>query len=198
MSIRRATVTLGLLGLFGAAAWRLTRLQPIRDIPAPRPVWDYAAALQRVQEMQERDLFWVRPGCRTQLLTHGTRTPLAIGLLHGFTNCPAQHRAFADLLHAQGHNVLLPRLSHHGLERLAPDFARLTAEEMVALASDVADTLHGLGERTLLIGFSLGGAMAAWAAQHRGDLDHVAIVAPRLVWPRCRSHGDGSMPTCSA
>lgn len=175
-----------LFGTIGAAAaastlaWAALRPRPIRDIPAPRPAPDYAGALARVAGIQAADTDRVTPACRTQVLAHGHRTPLAIGLLHGFTNCPAQHRVFAEALYARGHNVLLPRLYGHGFDRLATDFARLTAEEMVALISETADALHGLGERTLLVGFSLGGAMAAWAAQHRPDLDHVVMIAPAL------------------
>jgi carboxylesterase len=135
-----------------------------------------------MQAKDEVGITPINPLCRTRLWSHGEQTPTAFVLLHGFTNCPAQFVQFGEALYQQGHNVLAPRLAHHGYtNRIAPDFARLTVEEMVALVSESCDALHGLGQRRVLIGFSLGGAMATWAAQQRADLDHVVIIAPPIA-----------------
>jgi esterase/lipase len=187
MAQRRAPWSLPLLagaGALAAATWWLTRVPPLQA-PAPRPALDYTGALARIAALQELEQGPARPAvnprCRTTLLTHGGPTPVAVALFHGFTNCPAQYELFARQLFERGHNVLVPRLAHHGLADLhAPDFARLTADEMATLAAESADILHGLGTQTIVIGFSLGGAMATWVAQTRADIDHVAIIAPGI------------------
>lgn len=174
------------LGIIGAgaaiAAWAALRVQPLKDVALPRPAANFDDALARVRALQAADGAAVGASCRTRFWSHGHATPTAFVLLHGFTNCPAQFSAFGDLLFNSGHNVIAPRLAHHGLsDRLTPDVARLSAEEMVRLVNDSCDALHGLGQRRVLIGFSLGGLMATWAAQQRADVDHVVIIAPPIA-----------------
>ncbi len=171
-----------LLAGLAATGWAAVRLEPLRMAEMPHKAEDFADALEHVRRLQAVDEPSTNPVCRTRLWSHGQATPVAFVLLHGFSNCPAQFTQFAEILHAQGHNVFAPRLAHHGhADVMAPDFARLTVEEMVALVNQSCDALHGLGERRVLVGFSLGGAMAAWAAQQRPDLDHVVIVAPPVA-----------------
>lgn len=168
--------------LVGGLVWWLFRLKPLKDAPTPRLAPDYAGAMARVAGMQAHDSTRINPICRTQFLTHGAPAPKAFGLVHGFTNCPAQYEALARELFARGYNVVIPRISHHGLsDTLARDVADLSAEEMVGVAAAVCDALSGLGEETILVGFSMGGAVAAWAAQNRADVDHVVLVAPALA-----------------
>ncbi len=170
------------LGAAVAAGWAALQLAPLRDTRLPRPAADFTEAIGRVRALQAADDAAINPACRTRLWSHGRQTATAFVLLHGFTNCPAQFTEFAEELYKRGHNVLAPRLAHHGSrDRLAPDFARLSVEEMVALVNASCDALHGLGERRVLIGFSLGGAMATWAAQQRADLDHAVIIAPAIA-----------------
>lgn len=183
-------ISAGALTAAVAAARWLATVAPL-PAPAPRPAPDYAGALARVAALQERDDDAINPRCRSCLLSHGAPTATAILLLHGFTNCPAQYELFARQLFERGHNVLLPRLPEHGLEdRHTPSFARLSADAMVELAADCCDALHGLGERRVVIGFSLGGALAAWVAQARADIDHVALIAPAIA-----VHGTRPLPT---
>lgn len=186
MRMRRALWLMSPLSVLGAVAWWLAGVRPV-VAPPPRPAPDYAGALARIAALQQAEDSRVNPRCRTTLLTHGAPTPAAIVLFHGFTNCPAQFDLFGRQLFERGYNVLMPRLVHHGLEdRRSPDFARLTADEMAALAAESCDILHGLGERTLVIGFSLGGAMAAWVAQTRADMDHVVMISPAISVPGIR------------
>jgi carboxylesterase len=178
---RTATYLLAAAAVYSAVRW-LLRLRPLNEEIEPRPALDYWGALAQVAGLQSGDTERINPLCRTRLLTHGRQTEMAVGLLHGYTNCPAQFGSFADQLFARGYNVLIPRLPQHGLQdRLAPDFGRITAEQMVAVAHETVNALHGLGRRHVLIGFSAGGLLAAWAAQHRADLDHVVLVAPAVA-----------------
>ena len=89
--------------------------------------------------------------------------------------------SLAAQFHAQGYNVLNTRLPYHGLtDRLTTELRRLTAEEAANLTNEVVDIAHGLGEQVTLLGFSLGGILAAWAAQHRADLDCAVLVSPAI------------------
>ena len=143
--------------------------------PASRPAQDYADALERVRAFMELDDASVLPAARTVVFDHGRRTPLAVVLLHGFTNNPAQFAQLAPLLHAGGANVFVPRMPEHGdRDRLTNRIAKLTAESLLASASEALDIAAGLGERVGVLGISMGGTLAAYFAQFRP----IAIAVP--------------------
>ena len=159
----------------------LLRQPSLHGLRKIQPAQDYAEALERIQRIQADETETINPVCRTQLLTHGYKTAKAIVFLHGFTNCPNQFCQLAAQFHAQGYNVLNTRLPYHGLaDRLTIDLMNLTAEDAANLTSEVVDIAHGLGEQVTLLGFSLGGILAAWAAQHRSDLDCAVLVSPAI------------------
>ncbi len=114
------------------------------------------------------------------LLTHGARTPKAFVLLHGFTASPTQLVELGRQLHARGSNVLIPRLPRHGHEnRLTEVLQHLTAEELTAFAHASLASGRELGEKTVVLGFSIGGLLAALLAQ-RESFHRVVAVAPFL------------------
>jgi len=114
------------------------------------------------------------------LLTHGVRTAKAFVLLHGLTASPEQFVAFGRLLYERGANVSIPRLPRHGhADRLTTALEGLTAEELQAFAGHVVASARELGERTIVVGFSLGGLLAAWIAQHH-EIERVVSIAPFL------------------
>ena len=116
--------------------------------PAVVPARTYEEALQRVAAFQSYDDDRILPQARTALLSHGARTPLAVVLLHGFTNHPGQYRAFAPRLFDRGVNVLVPRMPEQGdRDRMTQRLAKLTAEALLARASEAVDVACGLGER---------------------------------------------------
>jgi alpha-beta hydrolase superfamily lysophospholipase len=108
------------------------------------------------------------------------RTPKAFLLLHGLTASPLQFAAFGQLLFERGANVFIPRLPRHGLsDRLTTSLAGLTADELDAFAHEAVAAAGSLGERLIVAGFSLGGLLAAWIAQHC-EVDRVVPIAPFL------------------
>jgi pimeloyl-ACP methyl ester carboxylesterase len=114
------------------------------------------------------------------LLTHERSTPEAFVLLHGLTASPGQFIDFGRRLHGEGANVLVPRMPRHGLsDRLTDELALLTNGELIAHARRAVALARGLGERVTVIGFSLGGLLAAWIAQNEA-VDRVVLVAPFL------------------
>jgi pimeloyl-ACP methyl ester carboxylesterase len=153
--------------------------------PAPlashaQPVSSYTQAIARLDAIQsaESDL---NPLCKAFVLTHGQKVQQAVILVHGYTTCPNQFRSFADILYNAGYNVLALPLPHHGLaDRMNTAQGNLTAEELAGYADTVVDIAHGLGDKVTMVGFSAGGATAAWTAQHRPDLNQVVIISPTI------------------
>lgn len=117
---------------------------------------------------------------RTALLEHGAATPLAVVLLHGFTNNPAQYAEFAPLLYARGVNVFVPRMPLHGYrDRMTTQIASLTASMLLSAAGEAIDIACGLGERVAVLGISMGGVLAAYYAQFR-PIERAVQVAPNF------------------
>lgn len=88
------------------------------------------------------------------------------------------------MLFDRGHNVLIPRLPHHGYrDRMTTQLARLTRAELKQCALESVEAVRDLGDRVTVVGFSTGGTMAAWLAQTQA-ISNVVIVAPFLgsIW----------------
>jgi pimeloyl-ACP methyl ester carboxylesterase len=172
-------------GLTGVAAisgltW-LSRTKARGLESRPDPTTDYAQALERLDQLKALDDDRVNPVCLSRGLLHGQRTRRVVVLVHGLTNCPQQWAPFADLLHARGINVLLPRMPHHGFaDRLTTDMGNLRAEELRDFGDLVVDIAAGLGDEVVMAGISAGGIVAAWAGQYRSELAKSVMIAPSL------------------
>ena len=147
--------------------------------PHPQPARDYEAATQLLQDFRRADTA-AAIGGESIILVHGHRTPRAFVLFHGFANSPRQYGELAATLYAGGDNVFAPRLPQHALRGgTAGDLKRLKAESLRDVADAAIDIASGLGDTVVVLGFSLGGNMAAWTAQHRA-VARVVIVSPAL------------------
>ena len=134
----------------------------------------------RLTRLLARDHDRVGEKGRTVAYLHGERRPRAVLLLHGMSSSPAQFDRYARDLYARGHNVLVPRLPHHGhADRLSTALARLRPDELYTAGEDYVATARELGDRVTVAGFSLGGLLAAWCAQHY-ELDRCVAIAPFL------------------
>lgn len=143
------------------------------------PARSYAEALERARAFQALDDDRILPQARTALLDHGARTPLAVLLLHGFTNHPGQYREFAPIVHARGANVFIPRMPEQGdRDRLTRRMSRLTAESLLARASQALDIACGLGDRVCVAGISSSALLCAYFAQYRSDVSRAIAIAP--------------------
>jgi carboxylesterase len=151
-----------------------------RDLASdPHPALDYDDALQGFDLLEDRVLPGMNPDCRPRLLEHGRATEKVIAFIHGYTSCPKQFASLGEAFFDLGYNVLILPLPHHGLaDRMTAEHAQLTAEELVAYTDQIVDITQGLGEDVTVVGFSLGGSVAAWAAQTRSDVDFVVLIAP--------------------
>jgi carboxylesterase len=153
----------------------------IGDGVVARPARDPAEALARFAALAARDGADILPEGRSRLYATGARTPLAVVLLHGLTNVPEQWAQFANELHAAGHSVVVPRFPGHGAaDRRATALATVRANDFLRTASEAVDIAAGLGDRTIVAGLSIGGAMAAWLAQRRSDVARCVSIVPLI------------------
>lgn len=147
--------------------------------PSVIPAGSYPEALERVRAFQSLDDERILPEARTALFDCGQRTALAVVLLHGFTNHPGQYREFAPLLHARGVNVFVPRMPEQGdRDRLTRRMSRLTAQSLLARASQAVDIACGLGDRVCVAGISSSGLLCAYFGQYRADVSRAISIAP--------------------
>jgi esterase/lipase len=145
----------------------------------PNPTHGYADAVARAKRQIAADDSVAAVGGSTILLTHGSRAPRAVVLLHGFTDSPRQFAALADSLYAQGDNVLVPRLPHHAERgKDASELARLTAAELCRTGDAAIDIAAGLGDSVVVVGLSAGATVAAWTAEHRREVRRAVVIAP--------------------
>jgi len=133
-----------------------------------------------LEHFGRRDHDEISDAGRTKLLLYEETRPVAVLLFHGMSATPQQFARFALDLHARGHNVVVPRLPAHGhRDRFTPALAHLHARDLRAFAGKSIELAQGLGERVVVAGFSLGGLLALWGAQHHAVARAVAI-APFL------------------
>jgi pimeloyl-ACP methyl ester carboxylesterase len=125
----------------------------------------------------------VRADARSIQFTQRKPTDRTAVLFHGFTASPRQLTKITGHLFADGWNVIVPRLPLHGYEdRMTTAFGALDMPAFLACADTAVAHARTLGSRLLLGGFSLGGALALWAAHHHAA-EHVVAIAPFFGLP---------------
>jgi carboxylesterase len=146
----------------------------------PDPASGYEAATDRYEAISAGEAD-VRPECRSRLYTDGAPTARVVVLFHGLTNCPRQMVELAERLHADGATVLVLRAPEHGLEGDVGRMGGTDAEDFRDYADDAVDIAAGLGDEVTVMGLSLGGMLAAWAAEERPEVDRAVVIAPALA-----------------
>jgi alpha-beta hydrolase superfamily lysophospholipase len=145
----------------------------------PDPASSHAGSLRRFDEIQTEEHAITNELTRSKLLTHGDKTDRAFVLVHGTTNSPRQFQELGEILHERGHNVVILRMPYHGLESLyVGELKRLKAKDLRTYADRAIDIAVGLGDKVDVIGLSGGGAVAAWIAQNRPDIERVVTLSP--------------------
>lgn len=155
------------------------------------PVRTYSDAVEQIAQIraEERREGVIEP-CMSRLYTHGARTRRSIALIHGLTNCPKQWELFAQEIYGRGWNVLVLRLPEHGIGNpetgkigSVSHLKHLNARRLARYADRSVDLAVALGDRTDVMGLSLGGTVTAWVAQERDDVDRVVVIAPGIGLP---------------
>lgn len=137
----------------------------------------------------------IDPRSEERRFEHAAGSPTVV-LLHGLTATPHQYDALAPRLHARGRNVLVPRLPKHGYHnRMTAALADLEIAELIAVVKVALADARAMGGPVTVAGFSLGGLLAAYAAQ-REQVDRAVCIAPFLGirWlPRALSRNGGGI-----
>ncbi len=155
----------------------------IPSLPAPRenPL-TFDEALQAFEGHQKDDVERLNEVCSPKILHHGGPTSRVYVLLHGLSNCPAQFQNMARALHVAGHNVIVPRMPHHGLaDRLNEEYGRLTLQELATWLGGNLEVARGLGREITVVGLSAGAEFALWVAAERSDVSRVVALNPFLA-----------------
>lgn len=148
---------------------------------SPSP--SYEESLVRIAALKALDTDDVNPLCGTSLLTHGHKTERAILLLHGYTNNPRQYRILSREFFERGYNVFIPRFPGHGLKDLMTTALQdQTESSLLSFTNAAVDMAQGLGDQVTVMGFSMGGVLALWLAQHRADIALACSVSPALAF----------------
>jgi carboxylesterase len=117
---------------------------------------------------------------RSLRFTHGRRTKRVTLFLHGLSATPRQFAVLATHVYRQGDNVLMPRLPQHGhRNRMSEALRELRAEDLESFAREQIALAEEFGETIRVVGFSMGGLLAAWIAQ-RERVREVIAIAPFL------------------
>ncbi|HEY5544720.1 MAG TPA: alpha/beta fold hydrolase [Gemmatimonadaceae bacterium] len=111
-------------------------------------------------------------GAEPVSLNHGDRGVL---ILHGFGDTPQSVRALATALHANGWTVRAPLLHGHGSSLRA--FTEASAQSWLADAGHALDELRTHVTRVVLVGQSMGGALATILASE-GHVDALVLLVP--------------------
>lgn len=132
----------------------------------------------RLERLIARDHPGVAVRARTIAYVHPAPRERSVVLLHGMSASPAQFERIARELFERGHNVLVPRLPRHGhADPLSTALERLRAEDLYAAIAEYVAIGQELGERVTIAGFSLGGLLTAWIAQHF-PIERAVPIAP--------------------
>jgi carboxylesterase len=114
---------------------------------------------------------------------------VGVVLLHGFGDTPQTVAALARALRDRGYDVDAPLLPGHG--RTLAEFAKSKGSEWLVEARHAHASMRARHTRVVLIGLSLGGALAAIVAADDPALASLVLLAPYLdtpPWLRVLTH----------
>lgn len=125
----------------------------------------------------------VAGGAAMVLPADGERAAL---VLHGFGDTPQSVGYLAGYLHGLGYAVHAPLFPGHG--RTLRAFTRSGADAWIAHARDALGALRARHRHVVIVGQSMGGAIATILAAEAPPPDAVVLLAPYLAMPTSLRH----------
>ena len=151
----------------------------------PDPAADYDEATTRFDAIVAAEVQIVNDDGYSLLMTHGEPTEQVYVLIHGITNSPRQWEELGQMLHEQGHNVLIMRMPYHGLKsHKVGELSALSAADLRDYADDALDIAVGLGEEITVIGISGGATVTSWIGQYRPEVTTIIPLSPFMGLPQ--------------
>ncbi len=181
--MRRLAWTGAALAIVVIVLWLLT---PPTLGAAPSAI-ELPSDLDAWLEETERDadsLYGLVPGSekRIRWQQQGTRTPIAVVNLHGFSATRQELAPLADVVSdALGANLFETRLTGHGRETTRLEDVQ--AEDWIADAREALAIGETIGERIVLIGNSTGAtlALAMLGDEAMRNVDAIILVSPNIA-----------------
>ncbi len=181
--MRRLAWTGAALAIVVVVLWLLT---PPTLGAAPSAI-ELPSDLDAWLEETERDadsLYGLVPGSekRIRWQQQGTRTPIAVVNLHGFSATRQELAPLADVVSdALGANLFETRLTGHGRETTRLEDVQ--AEDWIADAREALAIGETIGERIVLIGNSTGAtlALAMLGDEAMRNVDAIILVSPNIA-----------------
>lgn len=132
----------------------------------------YAQKLAKSKELK------ARPHNEERLIRYAEKTPLAILYIHGYGASRAEGEYVVDKVAKQlKANTYYLRLPGHGTN--VEDHARVTVKEHLDETFASLAMMRTLGKKVVVIGMSMGGLIATYAAAERPELvDALVLCAP--------------------
>lgn len=107
--------------------------------------------------------------------------PVGVLVLHGFTGNPGSIRGLAERLAAEGFTVDLPLLPGHGT--VVEDLIETGWADWLAHAEARYAALAARCEQVVVMGLSMGGALAAWLGSEHAEIAGLVCINPIVSVP---------------
>jgi len=107
--------------------------------------------------------------------------PVGVLVLHGFTGNPGSVRGLAERLAAEGFTVDLPLLPGHGT--VVEDLIETGWADWSAHAEARYAVLAARCEQVVVMGLSMGGALAAWLGSEHAEIAGLVCINPVVSVP---------------
>jgi pimeloyl-ACP methyl ester carboxylesterase len=160
--------------------------ESVQDLRGAYPeVPENLTALESYVRNKEDTVAGLKPGNRATIVwadsTRKEKTPYSILYVHGFG---ASHME-GDPVHRKiaahfGANLYLSRLPEHGISR--PNaFEYLSASDLIQGAREAYMISRQLGEKVIVLGTSMGGALSLVLAEERPEIAAVLLYSPCIA-----------------
>lgn len=102
-------------------------------------------------------------------------------VLHGFTGNPSSMRALAEELHDAGFAIEMPLLPGHGTS--VEDMIKTGWADWSSAAEEAYARLAARVDKVVIVGLSMGGALASWLASRHPEAVGLAVINPIVEVP---------------
>ena len=146
---------------------------PIDPIELEDYLRDREDTVQGLKPDNEAKIVWL-----DSLTKH--RTEYAFVYIHGFGASEKEgHPVHRELAQHFGANLFLTRLPEHGIKR-EDAFKHLTAQDLADGAREAYAIGKSLGEKVVVIGTSMGGALTLMLAAEQEDIEAIVLYSPAI------------------
>lgn len=160
--------------------------------PAPTPptlpttpvvLTETGPALEAWVNEKESQVPHLKPGNEAKIVWYDSlqksKTPYSFVYIHGFSASGEEgapvHRQLAQRYQS---NLFIARLAGHGQDLGDQTFETLTADQLLASAEEALAVGKQLGEKVIIIGTSMGGALTTYLAAHHPEIFAVVLYSP--------------------